>query len=368
MKSILLKIALLLTTLISILLSVVIRLDYDIKKEWLFDKDIIYDTDVYGDLYQICLIEDFRIPVEPRIRQYQFSEKHPSSEEAEIFILGDSFLDHPRQIGIPELISDSLGVKVFYDSHYLSPLYMLGHYNIKKGKRRILILEVVERYLNTIDPMIGPSDDLEESISEQQIEISQPLLIMKLLGGIMDFIFPRNQEMEYEYLLNRSKYLGRITSFISTLRFRLFGYINEMTPVYSLNPPFLFYHETVDQSKHSYFHKHTDEEIRATAANLANMRDYLSSSYNLELIVMPIPNKITIYHEFVTEVPYDDYLPRLYGELEKQGLPVVKLYDSFRGSPELIYYPNDTHWNTEGMNLAYQKTIEKLFELEKVDF
>ena len=367
MKSILLKTALLLTALIATMLSVAIRLDYDVKKKWLLDKDIIYDTDTYGDLYHICLIEDFRIPVEPRIRQYQFSEKHPSSDDAEMFILGDSFLDHPRQIGIPELISDSLRIKVFYDSHYLSPLFMMGHYGIEKGKRRVLVLEVVERYLNTIDPMLPSDQEIGQNKLEEQIEASKPVPIINAFTGILDYFFPGNQDVEFEYFLNRSKYIGRITSFISTVRFRLFGYINEMTPVYSRNPPFLFYHESVDQSKHSYFHNHTDEEIRGVAANLAYMRDYLSLTYNLELVVMPVPNKITIYNEFVTGVPYDNYLPRLYRELENEGVHVIKLYDDFRKSKELMYYPNDTHWNTDGMNMGYQKTVEKLLELGKFD-
>lgn len=364
MKYIILKSGIFLIGLLGIGLATIIRFDYNWQKRWILDVDIIYPTDIYGDLYQLNLIDNFRIPVDPRIDQYQFNEKHPAIEEADLFVFGDSFLDHPRQKGIPELIMDSLGLKVFYESHYLSPLYMVDLIGVNKSKRRVIIMEVVERYLSTID--ITPPDK-EEIVKDHHKQESNSTNIYDGMGKYIDpitmFIFPKNPDKSYEFLFKRAKYLNRINSWINTLRFNYFGYMNEMTPVFSKSPPFLFYHETVDDSKYSYFHFHSDDEVEKIADNIEFIRNYLLENYNLDFVLFPIPNKMTIHHDLVTDIPYDNFLPRVYRELEWRDIPVIKIYNEFKNSSEVLYYPTDTHWNTRGMNIGYQNTIEKLKEL-----
>ena len=94
--------------------------------------------------------------------------------------------------------------------------------------------------------------------------------------------------------------------------------------------------------------------------HLKELSEWLSLDWNLDLVVLPIPNKITIYHKLATDVSYDDYLPRLIAELRRQGVPTVDLYTPFRQAEGRIYYSTDTHWNPRGVDLATQVVAGQL--------
>ena len=70
---------------------------------------------------------------------------------------------------------------------------------------------------------------------------------------------------------------------------------------------------------------------------------------------MPIPDKISIYGHYVTDQPYDGFVPRLCDALEQHQIPVIRLYEDFKASPEVLYFPTDTHWNPKGISMAIQK-------------
>jgi hypothetical protein len=342
-----------------------IRCDYEWQKENVLDKDIVYDTDIYGDLYQICMVDNFRIMIDPRRAQYQFSEKQPSTEDADVLIFGDSFLDHPRQKGIHELIADSTGLRVFYESHYLTPIYMADLVGIEKSRKRVMIMEVVERYVSTIDAYKPEPAPAESQLEDESTSDNYPVVdwASQASRTAIAFLFPKDADQSYEFLVRRGIFINRISALISTIKFDLFGYINETTPVFSKDPPMLFYHESVDSSKYSYFHYHSDEEITAIVENLKEIHDYLLENYNLEFVLFPVPNKITIAHKLVTEEPYDNFLPRFFEKMEEKELPIIKIYEEFVTSDRLLYYPNDTHWNTLGMNLAYKIVVSRLAEI-----
>jgi len=65
------------------------------------------------------------------------------------------------------------------------------------------------------------------------------------------------------------------------------------------------------------------------------------------------------YHKVRPEDTYDEFLPRLYDELEKTGITHVNIYNDFIKSEEPLYYGTDTHWNKNGVDI----TIERLLEL-----
>ena len=152
---------------------------------------------------------------------------------------------------------------------------------------------------------------------------------------------------------------------VGTFAFRWFGIISNATPVYSLNHPFLFYVEETTGQETGYYFPHSDSVIVAIAENLEMMNDALQRHYNAQLVFMPIPNKYTIYHTLVNSDTYDDFLPRLCGEAERRGVRTIQLFQRFKDSKDILYFPTDSHWNERGMMIALDETLKVLRSLHE---
>ena len=78
------------------------------------------------------------------------------------------------------------------------------------------------------------------------------------------------------------------------------------------------------------------------------------------MVFMPIPTKYTICHKVINAHPYNNLLPRLYEELDKRGVPCIKLYEKFNNAPCDLYHGTDTHWNPKGVNLAMEELLKSI--------
>jgi hypothetical protein len=99
------------------------------------------------------------------------------------------------------------------------------------------------------------------------------------------------------------------------------------------------------------------------ADNIKITSDSLKTLYNLKFIFLGIPDKYTLYHHFINDDPYDDYLPRLYDALENRDIPVIDLYKPYTSTSEIIYHPSDNHWVAEGVDIALYETERLLRKL-----
>ena len=48
----------------------------------------------------------------------------------------------------------------------------------------------------------------------------------------------------------------------------------------------------------------------------------------------------------------------LYEGLEERGVRFVELFDAFKNSDTLLYYRTDSHWNQNGIDIAYKETTD----------
>ncbi|MEO8167897.1 MAG: hypothetical protein ABI623_06600, partial [bacterium] len=167
-------------------------------------------------------------------------------------------------------------------------------------------------------------------------------------------------EQNYQIFLTSSSITSPVVELYKTGVFHLMGEISGMTPVYSLHPPFLFYYEETNRDETSFYYNHSDSLISGIADNLEMLNETMQARFNTTLVFMPVPNKYTIYHKFVNNDPYDDFLPRLCNEVERRGVRTVRLYERFIGSKEILYFPTDSHWNAAGMNIALDETAKVL--------
>ena len=108
-----------------------------------------WENTKYGELYyNNNFIKQFREEgLPPHTEKYRHSDRHPSMEEADIYLFGDSFLDFTRMTTFPERLGDSLGMRAFY-SRYELPLREFEEKGFKgPEEKKTLLYETAERYL-----------------------------------------------------------------------------------------------------------------------------------------------------------------------------------------------------------------------------
>ncbi|MBN2215310.1 MAG: hypothetical protein JW723_13815 [Bacteroidales bacterium] len=316
-------------------------------------RDGYWENVKYGELYYFGQVKHFREDLPPYSpdRKYRFTDRHPNLQDADILSFGDSFLDFSRLMTFPEQLGIMLNKKVHYARMDL-PLEYLRENNYQPDRPRILIYESAEYYI----PIKF------KQIHKDNYQPDNRAFIRKALAASRDFIFSENAENNYSLLLSRSYFNSAIYTAISTFKFNVFGYITSLTPEYSLeyDIPWLFYGEHIDSPMIGYEYKHSEEEIDTLCNRIADLSDKLRKLFDIQMVFLPIPSKYTIYHHLINPKPYDDFLPRICEGLEKRGIPVVKLYDDFSGSEEILYYGTDTHWNEKGQSIALRETIKVL--------
>ena len=307
----------------------------------------------WGEMYYFNCINHFKEKNLPSpIRKYRFSDKHPSIKDADIIIFGDSFFDFSRQKTFPERLTDTLHRKVYYE-RYFYPLVSLKKKNYSNDSTKLLIYEIVER--DIANRFIKPQSSVfpVDSVSK----------IRKKIAAVKDWIFPDIEEELYNKMLKGNILTTDIYGWIATVKFDLFKFISPLTPKYYLGDPkkpWLFFHKQVNDENSSFYYHHSDDDIETYCNNIADLAHKLKNEYNMDFLFIPVPNKYTIYHTLINNDEYNDLLPRIYDCLEKKGIPVVRLYNDFLNSEEVLYYGTDTHWNKNGVDIAITKTLEKI--------
>lgn len=291
----------------------------------------------YGDLYYMCMVDYFKVKTPLLQSSFISSEKNYNANDADIIIFGDSYFASSRVLkNFPELIADSMNLKVHSESQSL-PIRSLNNNKYIKGKRKYLIYEATERRI------LEDFKNTHKSLSESK----------QIFSNVLTKIVPYNLEFNYQYILQNSIISSKLYSFVMNTRYDLFGLISEITPVYSTNPIFLFYYQNVNNKNTSFYYRFTDKELTNVADNIQKLAIFLMEEYNLELIFLPIPSSYTINHKILNNDKYNNLLPRLHEELNKRNIKNINLYTKFIKSNKLLYFPTDTHWNDEGMKIAF---------------
>lgn len=313
------------------------------------------DFSVYGELYYMNCISDFREEYPKQIRKYRLSEKNPEVKAADILTFGDSFFDISFQKTLPERLADTLDKKVYsYLTHNPSitnPFCILNEAGYTpQTEPKYLIFESVER--NIHHRFESPYD-----VSCIR-KIEKPDLRSVVLN---DIIFKRNEEQLYDVLLKHSVFSKDVYSAISTFKFDTYNYITSLTPLYKRGEkPWLFYYKQLSDTPGGFYYSYSREEILNYVQNMERLKENLKSIYNLEVIFMLIPSKYTIYSGLVNTDEYNDFLPELQHEMDKRDLKYINLYKEFKSSEDTLYFGTDTHWNKKGVDIAVRKTLEAM--------
>ncbi|MDZ4676213.1 MAG: hypothetical protein SGI74_01785 [Oligoflexia bacterium] len=142
----------------------------------------------------------------------------------------------------------------------------------------------------------------------------------------------------------------------------------EKVPVFDLQngKTFLF----LDSSVNRYGDQRADDLFRE-AEYFDELRILLSEK-NIKLLIVLIPEKYSVYAPLVKNpknypLKNSHYLMSLQGELIRRRMQVINLLPDFikesqsrHKQGQYIYWPDDTHWNTQGIELATSKIAKHL--------
>ena len=308
----------------------------------LVDKAEYYNA---RDLYKHSFVDRFREDdpafnrVTNKITAYADRPENPHPQRANVMIVGTSFSDFRFVRSFPEVLGDRLGEPVHF-SRSFNPFHVLDrtNYHAVAGPPRVLLYEMAEKGVyRRFTP--GPVH-LERDRGPPR----KPLFEVLPTG---------EAEKRYTALLQMSVFTHRLYRWVATWKFDHLGAISSLTPAYSTNPPVLFFQSEVDQSPSSIFYHHSEQEIARVCDHIAAMRDELRRRYNLDLVFLPVPNKISLYGRLAyPDVVYNEFLPRVYRGLDQRGVDYVDLYHPFKASTNMLFYGSDTHWNEKGIALA----------------
>lgn len=316
-----------------------------------------------GDLYRFAKVIHFKTELPPQQPDEQDADAM-DADTVELIVIGDSFLESCRgHRPFPAMLSDRLQEPVYpvlagYATEYFDPVYFCRKLGLDPERRRIIILERVERYVvSTYSTMVDTSTAGPGQEAEPERETWWKTARRRWFT---------EAQKNHEVFLTSSDYTTPIVELWNTFRFVTLGQISEETPVYSLDPPFLFEREeSVPGPVTSFYYPHTDSLIDAIAGVIGEMSAILRTRYNAELVFMPIPGSYTLYHRFTNADPYDGFIPRLCEAVERQGTRTIPLYRTFKDSPEIVYLPTDTHWNATGAGLAVDQAVRVLRGIRK---
>lgn len=111
--------------------------------------------------------------------------------------------------------------------------------------------------------------------------------------------------------------------------------------------------------------KYDDKDLIPSLENLKSYKKYCDS-LGMEFIFLPMPNKETVYYDYVPLPNQPDYLLKLDSMLltEKiNSLNILGVYNEYRQKfNNLLYHLDDTHWNTTGVNLISDSLYIKIRE------
>lgn len=108
--------------------------------------------------------------------------------------------------------------------------------------------------------------------------------------------------------------------------------------------------------KNQYYHYDIIDEIAETIIQYKNYCD----SIGVNFIFLPLPNKETVYYN---NVPFNqpNYITKLDSILNKKGVITIntqKIFNAERDN-KLLYHLDDTHWNSNGVNIVVNELIKK---------
>jgi len=311
-----------------------------------------FEQRIHGDLSNLAKISELRKFRFQRFSTDQFGFRNSIFKTEKYFpivcigdsdMAGSSLSDDETYTSVLEQMFDD----PVYNYAPMSPLVFLGDERFYEKKPKILIWEAVEGtiiqnnyHIYTTVPVTANIIIPDESRRKKIISDPPPGVLTKWC--------------QWAFHTTRWRLTG--------LHNPRIGYID---PIHGM----IFYKKGLDLLK-----KSAEERGLATIVEgIARIND-ICRLRGITLLYMPLPDKENIYQQWLpapwfNKMPVTPFVCDLVSALNARGVATISLYESFRADAQnntMLYFEDDTHWNSVGVNLAARKTIQKLADLWQV--
>ena len=310
-----------------------------------------WDKNKYGDLYGLSYLARFRQPVGGL---YYDERSYPTAnKDIDLWIIGDSFLAHTLKPGNDAYLKNANLRDMWWGLRDKKPRKL----DFRQSKINVLIFEATERFvrddvgrrravetdvLPAFEPAAG-TDGVAMSTSLQ--ERLRPTLIWLLTPGHGDKVDQNLETLFFGY-----EFLAPIKEAKAALNYS--GFARTAPYVYaSPDGNRLFYSDTMsDDLNGSSYKPIPDAELDNIVANLNLIADTYRQKGFDEVFLSLTPNAATITAR--DPRPYNQLIPRLQRHPALR-MRVIDIYSRMKQMPEpdALYWPNDTHWTSNGFKL-----------------
>ena len=312
--------------------------------------------DEIGEAYRNTKIHQFQEPIPPSPPRLP-DDAYVDIDQARVYTIGDSFFwmrlgyhDFPTQLQL------DLQEPVVHLGHRdrINPIRAMKYAGADTERKRVLLLSTVERYIReTFDEPYDLHPVIEGGAEANRVSYTTRARLLRRWMFL-------DLEKRLQYLLEYNYLSFLLASQWATFSYHAFGTVDEWAGLTADDQVFVA-ESTSRTSPRGVFTPVSQEEIEQIATHISNVRAELLKTYQTELVVMLIPNKITLHLEHVDQA-YNGLLPRLTHALKMRGVPTVDLYEAYRAAEVPLYYRSDPHWNEEGRRIALQTLIPVLRE------
>lgn len=308
------------------------------------DKNIGNLSYKYGDLYRLCNLHRFKIP----IQKCQLSPTNNSQvSKINLHLLGDSFTRHFKQT--------DLGTASYNFGHWDNGFNV----HIDTSKYNILVIETIERYAK----MRFTSNHLPVNLINTPIVTQGNAPINCNFDNAFTFKNENNLRLlcfENDWIYNVTLLFRDSKAFLQEF---LFNKINPQVIIASDNNYLYLDEEANPQNEHSSYYPLTTTETDTIIAHLNNWYEKCKKMGFDEVIFTIIPNKCTIRETNRTD--YNHLIEKIEQHTQNK-MPFVSMYDVFvtKNKQTPLYFQSDTHWNCIGRQIWLDILYEKIANLK----
>lgn len=248
---------------------------------------------------------------------------------------------------------------VVLNVHYMSMRALLEHPIYQRAPPRLVILEMVERYLIR-NVAIQPTLWVGEGFDGCPVPGASPRVRLAPPRAVEPVAWTRDDSIEFNF--------ARAVDVLWKSGLRRFGGINrseaqslplDRSDLFSsrVADRLLIYDDEVDTAAWPR------ARIDAALCRLRAMQAAVEANGQTAFLFMAVPNKLTAYNPHVLDRRFRD-ISKLDGIYADGALSQVRLLEPFRAAVRCgtfdLYLPNDTHWGSPGHRIAAQATIALL--------
>jgi len=282
--------------------------------------------------------------------RHGYRKRNTDRTRHEVVIIGDSLIAGSgltQEEMLSEVLEARLGLSVYpYAPEDVKTF--LRDFRFRDHPPDVVILGVAERFIEGLREIKNPllrgriSEKITaEGLGDRWKRYWKESRLVQEVGVLLDRLWKRNM---LEYLR-------------ASLRRGIVSVRRGGKSVSSEHRPISFLQGAAYQGKDS-----RDEVTRA--AEVVKGYDELFRNSGIRFVFLPIPEKESMYYERLG-ITKPLFLERLTEELEARGVETVELQRAFERAFQkgmLLYRPDDTHWNENGVRIAAELLAERVSE------